>query len=450
MTMKIKQYNVSNKIFGGININSYDNKKNSKYCSFTDKNISLTTNINAKLVEEQVKNLSLITFEITEDCNLSCKYCAYSKFYDFAENRTKKKISWAFIKKTLDYILDYKKENSTLNVSFYGGEPLLEMELIKKTVSFCKDYSEKKIFFTFSLTTNAILLYKNISFFINNNFNLLISLDGNKKANSLRVFKNGKESYDILMKNILQIKEKYPIYYKNNISFNTVLHQKNDIYNIHNFFKKLNKITNISSVATSNLSPLFNKEFMTKIFKDYYDDYQKNYQKLKDMEGNIRTNPNFQPALLLIQNYSAFKAKNYNDLFIEYADNLKYKPTGTCLPFSKKMFITVDGKILPCERINYKYSLGKVTENNIELNFEDIAKTYSNYYKKMSMQCNKCALKDNCQTCMFDLNMEDDKPKCNNFTTKKRAETYYTEIIEFLEEQPKILKTILYDTISSD
>ena len=50
-------------------------------------------------------------------------------------------------------------------------------------------------------------------------------------------------------------------------------------------------------------------------------------------------------------------------------------PTGTCLPFSKKIFISVTGKIYPCERIGNEINFGSVTRNGININYSSIAKS---------------------------------------------------------------------------
>lgn len=440
-----KKYSINNKLLGGINLRTCNTKSKKN-------KIDVTGRLDKSIVEEQLRNLSIVAFELTEDCNLSCEYCAYSKYYNFSNQREKKDISWNVVKISLDYIFEYKRNNSNLHVNFYGGEPLLKVGIIKQTVDYCNSYLEKNIHFSYGFTTNGLLLKNNIDFLIKNKFRILISLDGDKEANSFRVFNNGKESYDSLLKNIKYIKDKYPEFYKKSISFNTVLHQKNDIPTIIDFFdKKLNKKTNINSLAMAEISPLYKNEFMKDIFKDYYDDYNKNIKKISDVEGNIDLDPNYTNGIRLISNLNSFKVANYNELLPFYdKKEFKYIPTATCLPFSKKMFVTVKGDILPCERINFDYSLGNISEKKVNINFEKIANIYNKYYDKLKNQCEKCALSDNCQMCMFQLNMFDDNPKCHYFLSEKNTKLYYSGIIDFLEENPNKLKAILYETFTGN
>ncbi len=78
------------------------------------------------------------------------------------------------------------------------------------------------------MTTNATLIHKHIDFLVDNKFNIMISLDGNEGNDSYRIIKkNNKNSFSKVIKNIDFIKDKYPDYFKNNISFNAVLHNQN-------------------------------------------------------------------------------------------------------------------------------------------------------------------------------------------------------------------------------
>ena len=65
------------------------------------------------------------------------------------------------------------------------------------------------------------------------------------------------------------------------------------------------------------------------------------------------------------------------------------------MPFLKKMFVTADNKLLTCERISLHHVLGTV-DNEVHLNFEEIASIYNSYYEKMRSQCRGCYLIENC------------------------------------------------------
>jgi len=99
--------------------------------------------IDTGLIANQLRNLRHITFEVTDRCNLNCKYCGYGDFYGNYDTRDEKGLS---IEKTtlfLDYIVSYWNNpgvspDKYIYIGFYGGEPLLNMELIKHVVNYLK------------------------------------------------------------------------------------------------------------------------------------------------------------------------------------------------------------------------------------------------------------------------------------------------------------------------
>ena len=85
------------------------------------------------------------------------------------------------------------------------------------------------------MTTNATLIDRHISFLVKNDFHITISLDGSKQNQNYRVFHNGKNSFDKVFRNIKLIREKYPDFFEINVSFNSVLHNRNSVEEIHKF-----------------------------------------------------------------------------------------------------------------------------------------------------------------------------------------------------------------------
>ena len=157
-----------------------------------------------------------ITFSVTEDCNLRCKYC-----YLVHKNSTKK-MSFETAKKAVDYVLSARDIYNEKSVvwSFIGGEPTLEMDLIDKI----SDYIKEQMYLTnhpwldnymFSIGTNGILYHtKKVQDYIAKNrdhLSVAITVDGNKIKHDLqRVYPDGKGSYDDVVKNVPLWLEQFP------------------------------------------------------------------------------------------------------------------------------------------------------------------------------------------------------------------------------------------------
>ncbi|MBO5029590.1 MAG: radical SAM peptide maturase, CXXX-repeat target family [Muribaculaceae bacterium] len=152
-----------------------------------------------------------ITFIVTKDCQLACKYC-----YLVGKNENER-MDWPVAKKAIDYILSHEREFPEASViwDFIGGEPFLEIDLIDKICDYIKTELYRRNHhwfnsFRFSFSTNGINYHtQRVQDFIKKNSNHIsigITIDGNRQKHDLnRIWKNsGKErgSYDDVVRNI--------------------------------------------------------------------------------------------------------------------------------------------------------------------------------------------------------------------------------------------------------
>lgn len=148
---------------------------------------------NFKNRETVVKALCL---HIAHDCNLACRYC----FAGEGEYRGRRALmSYEVGKKALDFLVASSGSRVNLEVDFFGGEPLMNWQVVKDLVAYGRSLEQphhKK--FRFTLTTNGILLDKEILEFANKEMsNLVLSIDGRKEIHDLmRPHRGGQGSYD--------------------------------------------------------------------------------------------------------------------------------------------------------------------------------------------------------------------------------------------------------------
>ena len=145
---------------------------------------------------------------ISHDCNLRCEYCFAAKG-DFGQGRCLMSLDTA--KKAIDFIIRNSGTRHNLEVDFFGGEPLMNFDVVKETVKYArsieKQYNKN---FRFTITTNGLLLTDDKIDFINKEMsNVVLSLDGRKAVNDrLRVTPNGKGSYDTIVPNYQKLVSK--------------------------------------------------------------------------------------------------------------------------------------------------------------------------------------------------------------------------------------------------
>lgn len=148
-----------------------------------------------------------VTLMLVQSCNLACQYCFGSEGEYFDKGIMQEKVALD----TIDYLIEKSGNENNLQITFFGGEPLLCFELIECIVSYCKskeNTTHKK--FSYSMTTNGTLLNDQINkFIIENRIGTMISIDGNaEQQNAKRYYKMGKGCYDEVIEKTAPLREK--------------------------------------------------------------------------------------------------------------------------------------------------------------------------------------------------------------------------------------------------
>ena len=148
------------------------------------------------LAEAPIKSMCL---NISHDCNLRCEYC-FAAQGDFGHGR--KLMPFEVGKAAIDFLIKHSANRHNLELDFFGGEPLMNLDVVKKVVEYARSIEkEHNKNFRFTMTTNGILLDDDSIDFINREMsNVVLSLDGRKEVNDrLRPTVNKKGSYDIIV-----------------------------------------------------------------------------------------------------------------------------------------------------------------------------------------------------------------------------------------------------------
>jgi uncharacterized protein len=140
------------------------------------------------------------------------------------------------------------------------------------------------------------------------------------------------------------------------------------------------------AISNMGIRPDKQKEFMQTYCNPVESLQQSEHYEEIEKERFVQS-PNFKRVCTFLHQYSGFVYRDYNELLFEEHKKSNWI-TGTCMPFSKKMFVTVNGKILPCERIGHQFALGTVDKNGVRIDFEEIVQRYSRYFAKLeSSRC---------------------------------------------------------------
>ncbi len=138
---------------------------------------------------------------VAHDCNLRCKYC-FAHTGDYTGKRTLMPLGVA--KRALDFLAQHSGTRHNLEVDFFGGEPMLNFEVVRGAVEYGRELEKKyNKNIRFTMTTNAYHMTDEAAEFINKEMkNLVISIDGRSEVhNAMRPDAGGRGSYDKVLGN---------------------------------------------------------------------------------------------------------------------------------------------------------------------------------------------------------------------------------------------------------
>lgn len=384
-------------------------------------------------LDTKVCNLIL---QVTQNCNLRCEYCAYSGSYSHRIH-SNNRMTFEVAKRAVDFLVEHSKDALQFYIGFYGGEPLLEYELIKKCVEYANKKCEgKKI--KYHLTTNATKVnIEQLNFFIENDFDILISLDGPIHIhNKHRKFAGtDKGSYSKVLETIKTIKKISPSYYANNITYNAVLDAENSFEEVADYFVnnelfgkdtfQLSGISSRYSTGKQKVTEKYLSEHEYVLFKFYL-------YKMKKMKNTSGLIFNSQFSYL-----KKFFEKIESSVQIELPK--KWHHGGPCVPGAVRTFITTDGKIFPCERVSEVSEVACIGDIYKGWNYENIIKML-NIENITPEKCQNCWAYQYCTTCIGEA---------DNIThiSKDNIINHCTEVLLSTEAQMKdyvVLKELGY------
>lgn len=307
------------------------------------------------------ESISSIMLLVAQNCNLRCVYCYADegKYHDCG------KMDITTAKKAVDFLID-KSDSDILGICFFGGEPLLNFELIKEIVGYCnkKEINKK---FTFSMTSNGTLINKEIEdFIIENKINVQISIDGDKDTHDSNRYFSGKVgSFDTVLEKTRFLREKRLLNARG-----TITSKQLDLLHTYNFLNSIG----FNRVA---LSPAFNL-----LSDDQYD-------AVADAHINLYSNCEKRIK------EKKFKEVKNNVMFMEILSDIhNFGVRKTACGAGKNMYaIDINGDIYPCQRfVGSKQSiLGNVfNEDNKQKEFAEKTKIY-NFNK-----CSDCWIRNLC------------------------------------------------------
>ncbi|MCH5162622.1 MAG: thioether cross-link-forming SCIFF peptide maturase [Clostridiales bacterium] len=152
--------------------------------------------------------IKAMCLNVSHNCNFACEYC-------FADGGTyhdeRRNMDFETAKAAIDMLVEASGKRRNLEIDFFGGEPMLDIDVVKKAVYYARSIEkERDKNFRFTITTNAYKLSdEDIDFFNEQMYNVVLSIDGRKEVHDrVRKTVGGKETHDTVIKNALRFKDR--------------------------------------------------------------------------------------------------------------------------------------------------------------------------------------------------------------------------------------------------
>lgn len=389
-----------------------------------------------------------LTIELTGNCNLRCKYCIYNDFYEGNRSFNTSNIDFETAKKAIDYVNAHSGDKA-LAITFYGGEPLLNFEVMKQCINYSLDTIKHKNLY-FSFTTNLTLMTKEIADYIAQvpKMSIVLSLDGPEEIhNNARVKRGGEGSFQDAYNGLKLLVEAVDKYKNTSLSFNAVLMPPYTVERfdaINDFFEGLDFLplnTEVRATYPSSGS----------IPESYFEELKaKDVSKIEETTWTSWAKEKTNNRFVLEEAKNLYSGVLKTGLVHIHNRMLHEKPMGSihyngcCVPGKRRLYVCTDGSYKVCERIGNAPSIGHV---DVGIDIEAVKKYYLTEYEEKSIpDCSQCWAINLCDVCYalcYDengLNVEEKRKWCHQI--RKSYVMWLQYYHELLENAPESVEEI--------
>lgn len=364
------------------------------------------------------------SLEVTEECTLRCKYCFYTNDDVTKRRHTFNNMKEDIAYKAIDYY--YERYSSAIkkitpqsrdkvfsmlppNLSWWGGEPLLNFDLIKKTKLYIESLdwgalgmSAQNIYY--SIVTNLTIITDEIlEFIVHNKIYVMISLDGDQvNHDKNRVFPNDLGSFNLVVDNIKYLMLKYPKYVKEYVTIQSVLANNIDTERGEEFINDLFLVQdkeNKKILGWNKNHQRIEGEFIGRRALDFDMEkaisiFEGNLLNLKqkkagELERIISSDSNIYYELLDLLSIDKFINVD-NPSFVNVSKSF------SCPIGSDTMFVSVNGNMHFCCKTDQSFPIGDINKG---LDSSLIEQMYALYFSEIERHCIGCWAFHFCKIC---------------------------------------------------
>lgn len=321
----------------------------------------------ADVLKNKNSDIKALCLHVAHTCNLNCSYCFAAQGKYQGERAL---MSFEVGKRALDFLIENSGNRKNLEVDFFGGEPLMNFDVVKRLVEYARSIEKKhNKNFRFTLTTNGVLIDDDVIDFCNREMNnVVLSLDGRKEVHDrLRKDYNGNGSYDLIVPKFQKFVEKRgdKSYYIRGTYTHKNTDFTNDIFHMANLgFKELSMEP---VVCAPGEEYALTEDDLPVLFKQYE---------------------------ILAKEMLKRDSENRGFTFYHYMIDLSngpciYKRISGCGSGTEYLAVTPWGELFPCHQFvgDEKYSMGNIYDGVTNTKMRDRFKKCNVYSRPECADC---------------------------------------------------------------
>lgn len=346
------------------------------------------------------KNIEQMCLEVTQQCNLRCKYCIHSGKYKYQRMHNSKIMEISIAEKAVDFFIKRINENKW-NISFYGGEPLLRVDFIKKCIDYINSFGLKSDH-NYRIVTNGTLLDEiDIDYLIKNSIDLQISLDGPAKHHDrYRLYRNGKGSFRKVIQCIEKIREHNETYFRSHVMFMCIVTPTTNILELNDYFLSDDLA---KDAVFAKLGPLDIRE------NSFFRECSVNKNQAEEISSLWKT---FREKTILNDEgrHTILDPMFINEFTVILKRDIRGEPqewvpiNGPCMPGLRRLFVSSDGLFHICEKMNPNYPIGDAEHG---FDYKKIGEIWEDFIKISNDEmCLNCWAVNMCDLCFVHVSGE--------------------------------------------
>jgi uncharacterized protein len=395
-----------------------------------------------EIVDSKMEQMIL---NITEKCNLRCRYCVYTGTYELERRHSSKSMPLEIAKKAVDLFKYHSRKSEKAHIAFYGGEPFTCYETIRHINDHIQSLGKWRKLYLHIDTNGTLFTDEMIRFLIDNEYFLQISIDGPLEVHDRnRVFANGRGTFTRIMKNIERFRNINKEYFDTNVAVAITIAPPYDLVTVKEYFD--NSIFK-RNVFSTNMIDRFDTTFFKKFTSDSPSLLKPTIRKLHEHYMSSRIdgkNPsNFTRALL---------ERGMTDLCRREICLMgdRVYPNGICVPGVRRVFVSADGFLYPCEKaIGDDFIIGHVDRG---LEIERVRGMIDRYIAESNPDCVDCWALRLCKMCFYSMKRGDrmDIERKRERCVDQRQSAHnqlemYTKILEQNNEAFEFVKDMVFE-----